>query len=234
MKNISKQELMEMIKNRQNGKKLELKESILENMDLSGCDLKSIDFTFSDFIGVKLENANFENSSLNNAYFSDCSLKGADLRNASLYAADFRFCDLSKSNIQGANLFGALLQGALLEGILYNNDTRFFKLHCPETGPFIGYKKCFNFRIVQLLIPKDARRSSATTNECRCDKAKVLTIKSIDNKEYFNEARSYVDENFLYRVGKMAVANGFNEDRWAESTTGIHFYLTREEAIGYL
>jgi len=25
----------------------------------------------------------------------------------------------------------------------------------------------------------------------------------------------------------------FNEDRWQDSTTGIHFWLTREEALAY-
>jgi len=234
MKKISEQELMKLLKDRQDEKIITLEESILENMDLSQCNLNNINFTFSNFIGVKLENTNFQNSNLSNVYFSGCSLKGAVLENTNLTATDFRFCDLSKSNIRGANLFGAILQGALLDGIQYNNDTRFFSLYCPETGALIGYKKCFNYRIVQLLIPKDAKRSSATTNECRCDRAKVLTIKSMDSKKSFYEARSYVDENYIYRAGKIVVVNDFNEDRWAESTTGIHFYLTREEAMGYL
>ncbi|MEG1715213.1 MAG: DUF5758 domain-containing protein, partial [Lachnospiraceae bacterium] len=25
----------------------------------------------------------------------------------------------------------------------------------------------------------------------------------------------------------------FNQDRWMDSTTGIHFFMTREEAIAY-
>ncbi|WP_265324151.1 DUF5758 domain-containing protein, partial [Clostridioides difficile] len=53
-------------------------------------------------------------------------------------------------------------------------------------------------------------------------------------KESFKSARAYADENFIYRVGETIVAEDFNENRWKESTTGIHFFLTREEAIGYL
>lgn len=234
MRTISEKELLGIIHNRHKKKKLELKEVIIENLDLSALDLNNIDFTFSNFVNTKLENVNFENSILNNTSFSSCTLNSSSFKNASLNSTDLRFCNLSNSNIEGADLFGANLQGALLDGIIYNDETKYFKLYCPESGPFLGYKKCFNFRMVQLLIPKDAKRSSATTNECRCDKAKVLTIKSIDNKTYYKEARSYVDENFIYKSGEFAIASGFNEDRFAESTTGIHFFMTREEALGYL
>lgn len=41
-------------------------------------------------------------------------------------------------------------------------------------------------------------------------------------------------KHFIYRVGEMAVAKEFNSDRWEESTSEIHFYLTQEEAIGHL
>ena len=56
----------------------------------------------------------------------------------------------------------------------------------------------------------------------------------LHGKESFKSARAYADENFIYRVGETIVAEDFNENRWKESTTGIHFFLTREEAIGYL
>ncbi len=111
--------------------------------------------------------------------------------------------------------------------------TKWFRLHCPEKGAFLAYKKCVNDRMVQLLVPEDARRTSATMPSCRCDKAKVLTIKSFDFKEEFEEAWSLVDEDFVYRKGEWVQVDDFNEDRWQDSTTGIHFWLTREEAKAY-
>lgn len=103
----------------------------------------------------------------------------------------------------------------------------------PETGAFLGYKKCVNDRMVQLLIPADAKRTSATLPSCRCNKAKVLTIKSFDFKENYEEAWSLVDENFVYRRGQWVEVKDFNEDRWQDSTTGIHFWMTRQEAENY-
>ena len=141
--------------------------------------------------------------------------------------------DLSCANIEGANLFGAVLEYAKLDGIIANDETKWFRLQCPEECAFLGYKKCFNNRLVQLLIPADAKRTSATLNSCRCSKAKVLTIKSFDYNEEFEEAWSLVDENFVYRKGQWVEVLDFNEDRWQDSTTGIHFWMTREEALAY-
>ena len=59
---------------------------------------------------------------------------------------------------------------------------------CPDTGSFTGWKKCRDDRIVELEILDDARRSSATGRKCRCDKAIVKSIKSIDGKEECTEA----------------------------------------------
>lgn len=234
MKSIAEAELLRILEERSKDKMVELKEVQLENLDLSRFDLHNVNFAWSDFKNVNLEGANFENSILENTYFSDCSLRGAILRNSNLGGANFRFCDLSHSNIEGANLFCAVLEGARLDGIRHNENTKYFRLYCPEKGPFLGYKQCFNYKIVQLLIPADARRTSGTTNACRCNKAKVLSIKSYDLQEHYMEARSLVNENFVYRVGEMAEVADFNEDRWYESTTGIHFWMTRNEAMGYL
>ncbi len=74
---------------------------------------------------------------------------------------------------------------------------------------------------------------SSTLPSCRCNKAKVLTIKSFDYKENYMEAWSLVDENFVYRVGEWVEVKDFDEDRWMDSTRGIHFWMTREEAKSY-
>ena len=134
---------------------------------------------------------------------------------------------------QMVKLYDKVLEYADLKGIISDEATQWFRLHCPEKGAFLAYKKCVNDRMVQLLVPSDARRTSATLPSCRCDKAKVLTIKSFDFTENYDEAWSLVDENFVYRKGQWVEVKDFNEDRWQDSTTGIHFWLTREEAEAY-
>lgn len=233
MKKISKEEFLEILNSRKPGERLLFKDYEFEPMDLSNMDLSNIDFVLSSLQHVTLRNVNLENASLENSLFDGTDLHGANLKNANMRMGAFRNCDLGECNICGADLYAAVLESANLNGIISDEDTKWFRMRCPEEGAFLGYKKCVNDRIVQLLIPADARRTSATMRCCRCDKAKVLTIKSFDYKEQFDEAWSLVDENFVYRVGEWAVAENFNPDRWYDSTGGIHFWMNREEAIGY-
>lgn len=233
MKRIEKEELVAAISARKPGERLSFQEKELWDMDLTGMDLSGMDFVLSSFQNTVLDGVNFEGSSVENSLFDGCSLHGVNFKNANMKTASFRGCDLADSNIEGANLFGAVLERADLNGVRSNEQTRWFRMYCPETGPILGYKKCVNDRLVQLLIPADAKRTSATLPSCRCNKAKVLTIKNFDSTEEYEEAWSLVDENFVYRKGEWVEVKDFNEDRWFDSTTGIHFWMSRDDAIGY-
>lgn len=233
MKKLTLEMLREKIEERQEGELLVLKEIEMQDVDLSGWKLDHIDFSLSQFHRVCFDHADMESASLENALLDMCTFRGTNFRYANLKCAAMRYNDLTGANIEGADLKCAVLEHAKLDGIVHNDETKFFKLYCPEKGAFLGYKKCFNNRLVQLLIPEDAKRSSATMNSCRCSKAKVLTIKSFDYQEEFDEAWSLVDENFVYRKGQWVEVPDFDEDRWNDSTTGIHFWMTREEALAY-
>ena len=37
----------------------------------------------------------------------------------------------------------------------------------------------------------------------------------------------------LFTGGQWVEVKDFNEDRWQDSTTGIHFWMTRQEAENY-
>ncbi|MCI8321798.1 MAG: pentapeptide repeat-containing protein [Dorea sp.] len=233
MERISEKDFMAAVTGRKEGERLKFIEKEIWNMDLRGVDLRNMDFTLSSFQNTVLDGADFENSSVENALFDGCSVKEANFKNARLVTASFRHCDMRGCNIEGADLFGAVLESARLEGVVSDENTKWFRLHCPEKGAFLGYKKCVNDRMVQLLIPADAKRTSATLPSCRCSKAKVLTIKSFDFTQNFDEAWSLVDENFVYRKGEWVEVWDFNENRWQDSTTGIHFWMTRTEAEAY-
>ena len=152
----------------------------------------------------------------------------ADLSGANLSGAN-----LSGANLSWADLSGADLRGADLREVIYNENTAFFALCCPEEGSFIGFKKAGG-KIVKLQIPKSAKRSSATTRKCRCSKAKVLSITEIDGSDSgITEIRSDLDESFIYKVGETVSVSNFDENRWNECSTGIHFFITRDEAVRY-
>ncbi len=233
MRKMESQELEEILSSRKEGERLELKDLEFDGLDFSGKDLHNIDFEVCMFLDVKFDGADLSESSIKNAQLDGCSVRCVNFQNANLEGACMRECDMSGCDIRGANLYSAVLEHANLEGIQADETTQWFRMHCPETGPILAYKKCVFDRIVQLLIPADAKRTSATMPTCRCNKAKVLTIKSFDSSEEFDEAWSLVDENFVYRKGEWVEVKDFNEDRWFDSTTGIHFWMTREEAMKY-
>ncbi len=233
MERISEKDFKAALAARKAGERIRFAEKEIWDMDLSGMDLGNLDLTLSSFQNTVLDNVDFTDSSVENALFDGCSMKGAKFKRTRMVTASFRYCDMRGCNIEDADLFGAVLEFANLEGIISNEGTKWFRLHCPEKGAFLGYKKCVNDRMVQLLIPADAKRTSATLPSCRCSRAKVLTIKSFDFTRNFEEAWSLVDENFVYKRGQWVEVKDFNENRWQDSTTGIHFWMSRAEAEAY-
>ena len=159
-----------------------------------------------------------------NAISNGADLHGADLRGADLGYAYLRGADLDGADLRGANLRDANLRDA--------KNIPFIPLSCPSDGEFIGWKKVSN-KLVRLLIPSDAKRSSSTSNKCRCDKAKVLEITDLDGS---NPITSVINFNYVetqYVVGEMVFPDSFDENRWDECSNGIHFFIDRQEAINY-
>ena len=140
---------------------------------------------------------------------------------------------LNEYDFYGADLRSADLSGADLLNVRYDECTGFFALVCPEEGSFIGYKKA-NGHIVKLRITEDALRSSATSRKCRCSKAEVLSITTLDGEDDgLTSIPSNYDSNFIYRVGTTVEVEDFETDRWDECAAGIHFFITRQEAVQY-
>ena len=132
----------------------------------------------------------------------------------------------NESGGERANLSGANLSGA---------KNLNFPIACPEEGSFIGFKKCQDGKIVELEIPVEALRCSASGRKCRCSKAKVLSITNIDGTDAnVGMAISKYDRNFIYKVGETIEVPNFDTDRWNECSTGIHFFITRQEAVDYI
>ena len=200
----------------------DLSDANLTGADLKGANLKYANLTDANLAYAKLSYAKLIHANLKNSYLRDIDLKYANLTNANLIDANLTYTNLTYANLTNANL----------TGVKYNNATSFFALQCPEEGSFIGYKKADN-KIVKLLITEDAKRSSATTRKCRCSKAKVLSITSLDGKEEYTKVNSEYDSSFTYEVGKIVEVENFDENRWNGCSTGIHFFITRDEAVTY-
>ena len=175
------------------------------------------------------------------ADLSGADLFGADLFEANLSGANLSGADLSRANLFGANLSGADLSGADLSGAYYIEKAKnlFYPIACPEIGAFVGWKKAKGKTsghecIVKLEITEDAMRSSATGRKCRCSKATVLEIQDLEGNVLDQAAVSDRDCNFSYIPGTVVSVLDFDENRWNECSTGIHFYITREEAVRHI
>ena len=200
--------------------------------DLSGADLRGADLSGAGLSGADLRGADLRGAGLSGADLRGAGLIGADLRNADLRNADLRGADLSGAGLSGADLSGADLSGADLSGADLSGAEGLY-LACPSEGSFIGWKKASGY-IVKLRIPEDARRSSATGNKCRCDKAFVVEIQNIDGSEAdVDTVKSSYDSNFAYVAGAMVEVTDFDDNRWDECAPGIHFFIDRRAAVEY-
>ena len=242
------------IRKEPDGKRADLSWTHLRFANLSGADLHGADLTGADLTGANLRFADLSEACLCDALLCGANiyraslikanLDGADLHLANLNGADlnyacFSFADLSRTNLHRANFVGADLSCADLRGAclymtnLIDAKNVDFPISCPEKGSFIGFKKA-NGLIVELEIPSDALRSSATTRKCRCSKAKVISITNRDGSpSNVTSIPSSWDSNFIYRIGDIVEVTDFDTNRWNECAPGIHFFITRQEAVNY-
>ena len=227
------------------------------NAILCGADFCRSDLRNANFTGAYLKSANFadanlwyarlDNSDLSEAYFSyanlwkatlcDAELQCAVFRNTNLCDVDFFGADLSDTNFECALLYGSSLR--FTNGLDLSSRAAASLMVCPEKGSFIGWKKVIDDGgteyIVELLIPDDAKRSSATSRKCRCSYAIVQSVTKNDKSQ--EKVQSVINHNFstetVYEVGKPVYPDSFDDDRWMECSNGIHFFITRVEAVNY-
>ena len=246
MKKISDTELKAIIykhakwaRGEDGGERADLCGANLRGANLSGADLRGADLCGANLCCVNLSDADLRGANLCGANLRGANLCDGNLRNVNLCGANMCCANLRGADLCGANLSGADLRDANLCDAKNTNKTAwdaytaFYPLQCPETGSFIGYKKAAD-KIVMLEICADAKRSSATSRKCRCSKAKVLSITHLDGSDSgLTEVRSNYSKEFVYRVGEVAEVPDFDDNRWNECAAGIHFFITRDEAVKY-
>ena len=212
----------------------DLRDANLSGADLRGADLGGANLWYADLRGADLRDTNLGCADLGYADLGGANLSGADLDGADLKSTDLRGANLGHTNLWGADFSGADLSGANL----WNADLScvkniFFPMACPEKGSFIAFKKA-GFYIIELFIPSNAKRCSATSRKCRCSKAKVISITTPSgDKTNITEVHSNYDPNFIYKLGEYVEVKNFDDNRWNECSTGIHFFITRQEAVNY-
>ena len=210
--------------------------SDLRGADLRRASLQHTNLSYADFREATLNDIYIFNSNLAHADFGDASLVGADISHSNLTRANFRWanfgwadlrnCVFYQSDFKECNFMYATLRGA--------KYVPYIPLQCPSDGAFIGWKRVKDV-LIKLEIPADAKRSSATTHKCRCEKAKVLGFYDTLGEMELNITELVNDryEECKYVKGEMVYPDYFDEDRWNECSHGIHFFINKQDAINY-
>lgn len=213
----------------------------LHDADLHDADLRRVNLHDANLRWVNLHDANLHMANLHMADLRGADLHGADLRWADLRWADLRTADLRGVDLRGADLRETVLRNVNLSGANLGNNLEIVvsATNILPEGDLIGWKKARSnavdeFRIVKLLIPSDAERTNATGRKCRASKAVVLEVQDMDGRALDSAAVSFHDPGFEYRAGEtVAPEKPFCTDRWEECASGIHFFITRHEAVKY-
>ncbi len=205
------------------------------------------------------EECKFESALCNYSTFHKSNFYSSDFNTCEIVESDFTesilsYADFSNAYIDDSTFYRAGLTFANFEGAIINSGTSFYRafiekakdiscpnlpIACPEEGSFIGFKVGLNSIdhskavLIKLEIMEDAKRSSSTRRKCRADKVKVLDIIDINTKKHETEAISVYRWSFKYKVGEVIQIDDFNDNRWDECSQGIHFFITKDEALQY-
>ena len=205
----------------------DLRYANLRDADLHGANLHDADLRDADLRYANLRDAYLGCACLHGADLGHADLSGANLSDADLSDADLRYADLSHADLSDANHVQlSIAKTSIL----------------PDEGDIIGWKKAWTDDtmppksvIVKLLIPADAQRSNATGRKCRASKARVLDLQDKQGNSLPPDTTAYsgYDTDFTYKKGETIHVEDFDTNRWKECAPGIHFFITRIEAVEY-
>lgn len=236
-----------------------VEQSIFDEVDFYNCDIshakfKAVSFKEGYFYRLITELTEFDGCEFTNSYMTDFTFDNCIFRQC-----DFTKCNMENVLFKSCLFYDCDFNEADLPPFFYPEcmvdctNIPYMPMACPEEGEIIGYKIASDSRVdgfnslisrgnenhgpanvlVTLKIPSDAKRSSAGGRKCRCDKAEVIGLEHITSHENLSEAISKYDINFEYRIGEKISVPDFDENRWAECSTGIHFFINRKEALQY-
>ena len=121
-----------------------------------------------------------------------------------------------------ADLRDAVLTGADLKKLKSERSI------LPE-GDLIGYKKLADGTICKLLIPANSKRVNGICGrKCRAEYVKVLEGEGISKNP------SGDGQVLTYKIGEIVkCVNPFDDNIRIECASGIHFFITKEEAEAF-
>ena len=145
---------------------------------------------------------------------------------ANLIRANLMGANLMDANLMGANLMGAnLIRANLMDANLM--DANLPKTAILAEGELIGYKKLANGCICKVkILSETPRLNSIGSRKCRAES--VLVLEGEGN----SQNPSGKGDILHYATGlTVKCTNPFCDDIRLECASGIHFFITKQEAI---
>lgn len=87
--------------------------------------------------------------------------------------------------------------------------------------------------IITLRIAHNTQRMQPKNYKCRAASAKVIEIRSMASGRKLSKAYSFHRNEFIYRPGETVRPILPYDPRHKECASGIHFFLTKQEAEAY-
>lgn len=213
--------------------KVDISEGTIKDSNFNDCSIRASSMRYTH-----IEESSFKHMKMSSILMSGCEISKTKF-NAGYWAdvdatvASFKSCEMTDLSIERCTFTGSNFHKIKKENVAFDSITIGYYNACPTHGSFIGWKVARG-HLIKLLIPKDALRSSATTNKCRASKAKVLEVTRLKDGEKVKGVPSSRDIQFIYKVGKTMEVPDFDKNRWEECSTGIHFFIDKEAAINHV
>ena len=223
------------------------------------CEFKICEFSFKNNSHLEFTQCNFvkNDAGFSSLLFTDwCCFDTLAFRECNLDGLTYKNADSGSAGRFKCNEFiYTPTKDRIMKNDRINEDpliSVLCPLRCPEEDSFIAWKKIFvetnelklREALCKLKIPKDALRTSGIGNKCRASKVKVLKIIGVENPQ-INELRRTTGKKykagfsinypkFKYEVGKVVEPlDDFDPNRFHECSSGIHFFMSKQDAINY-
>jgi uncharacterized protein YjbI with pentapeptide repeats len=217
-----------------------LHQMVVINTSLFSDYFEGATLTKSTFLNASIGMCAFNNSILIGSMFDGLKIDVPKSQFDNAVLSNTKFIDVDFTNATGLSLFGTSAKISDCTNVPC-------PMACPSNGSFIGWKKGRVINkdgkerdcIIKLEIPETAKRSSATSRKCRADKVKVLEIQYLNGRKYPADTVAFPlfkspATDTQYVVGKITkCSEKFETNRWKECASGIHFFITYEEALKY-
>jgi hypothetical protein len=236
----------------------------LRNADLSGMDLRNfyldgIDLSDTNFSNTIMANGSLQNCKLVDTLFDSAYINSFDFSDTDLSESSWRGTIVIgcwfNNTVCSKNM---LSRAAQVVGLRISSQSPLYapfviqRQIIPTEGSFTAFKAVTNEHgygsIAKLEILADAQRvCNNNSRKCRASAVKVLAFLDLEGNELpITKAKPMThpwnypngilgdEDYYFYQLGEISYADAFDSDPNDECTSGIHFFLTFEEAVQWV